>query len=677
MLTCGRPPPPFQYTCTLPPPAPKKQRSKSSEYRSKTLPAPSRRSSSQQPSPGQGDSGKCPEIKQNNCDPLTTITDNISSAQHVTEHAEDSCQISAGDTIFFASFRKATQDSPVSNTLCTIGEKTTANGKVDLALVSANGVKNMQGKSGNDWIDDECVKKIEVTEEKRKRKKEEFDNSSNELVSDRTSSSCSPPSKRSSIENFKSMTNVSSDESTKTKIGSISVTNCCLKQKQCGDEDRTDSTDMSTCSPQQQMKNSKYLIAPESLASRAKHESQEQLRKFKKNVSPDECKTKSSILHTRQNCHELRQSTGSTQRGSTSSSSSSSSVQRGGQDKKILKNIEEQPARMSPVLAIKNIMKKSDKNSKRKKNSSDKTPGKISSKKECPLVLEDKYSRVLIKGGQHSHSPTPSLASSTSTDTSRTLTDRSSYAPSNLSLLSDLLSEKDYQMWLTPALGEGKNNFKGIEDLDRYVFDMMAFTQDIQSPRASQISKSKKANRDFDDLIKILNHKKRQSTNLEMKKSLQIIIDFVGEKKQSCAISKCTKNSIEKVIKFGVENTASELIMEESEDYFMDCPNEEQRAKIRFQENKQNLCHLDTNTIPMISVAAPPVPSPRLKRKNRIDGSSPTPSSISTSSRLLRSDSKLSVSSLNSLIHELHQQTPPVEDRHTVSGSCASLETKV
>ena len=242
---------------------------------------------------------------------------------------------------------------------------------------------------------------------------------------------------------------------------------------------------------------------------------------------------------------------------------------------------------MSPVLAIKNIMKKSDKNSKRKKNSSDKTPSKISSKKECPLVLEDKYSRVLIKGGHHSHSPTPSLASTTSTDTSRTLTDRSSYAPSNLSLLSDLLSEKDYQMWLTPALGEGKNNFKGIEDLDRYVFDMMAFTQDIQSPRASQISKSKKSNRDFDDLIKILNHKKRQSTNLEMKKSLQIIIDFVGEKKQSCAISKCTKNSIEKVIKFGVENTASEFIMEESEDYFMDCPNEEQRAKIRFQENKQ------------------------------------------------------------------------------------------
>ena len=108
----------------------------------------------------------------------------------------------------------------------------------------------------------------------------------------------------------------------------------------------------------------------------------------------------------------------------------------------------------------------------------------------------------------------------------------------------------------------------------------------------------------------------------------------------------------------------------------MDCHNEERKASIRTEDDR---CELDRLTVapvlPMISVFSPPVPSPRFKRKNRIDGSSPTPSSISNSSRLLRSDSRVSLSSFNSLIHEINQNTFGMDEK--ISGSVLSLNNKV
>ena len=191
------------------------------------------------------------------------------------------------------------------------------------------------------------------------------------------------------------MSTLTADESKKTRSPAINMTNCEAKQKP--------SIDMSNSS-QQLMKNSKHPIASESLASRAKNESQEQLRKFKKNVSStDDCKTKSSILHTEQYCRESKQSVSPLQRISTGSESSVTSLlERKSPDKKQLKSLKEQSNRMSPVLAIKSIMRKSDKDSTKQKKF-DRVNNK--NKKEAPIVLEDKYSRVLIKTGQRS--PTP------------------------------------------------------------------------------------------------------------------------------------------------------------------------------------------------------------------------------------------------------------------------------
>ena len=56
--------------------------------------------------------------------------------------------------------------------------------------------------------------------------------------------------------------------------------------------------------------------------------------------------------------------------------------------------------------------------------------------------------------------------------------------------------------------------------------EMLAFTQNIETPRASFIKGSKKSG--TEDLVKILSKKKRQSTNLEMKKQLQVIIDYLN-----------------------------------------------------------------------------------------------------------------------------------------------------
>ena len=601
------------------------------------------------------DNNICRDITENTPDNQPKSTDINHVNSDVKEKIDDTCQLSNPETIFLTTFRKASQ-SPISlNSLSAIGEP-----ENQVAVISTNGIRNDKKEIKDDSpvsctdvsISGSEEHRDHLIEEKRKRKNE-INKSSKVSYIEHKSSSCSPPSKRSSFENVKSMPILTVDESKKTRSPAINMTNCELKQKP--------SRDMSNSS-QLLMKNVKYPIASESLASRAKNESQEQLRKFKKNVSMDECKTKSSILHTKPNCHESRQSVSPSHRISSCSNSSVSSLsERTSPEKKQHKSFKEQPNRMSPVLAIKNIMRKSDKDNKKKK--SDRPSNKAI--KEAPIVLEDRYSRVLIKTGQRS--PTPSLASSlsTSTETSTTLTDRSSYAPSNLSLLSELLSEKDYQNWLSP----GKNNFKGTEDLDKYVHDMIASTQDIETPRASQVRGNKKSG--TDDLLKLLSRKKRQSTNLEMKKQLQVIIDFIEDKKQNVDPEELFN------LKYGVENNTPAFLIEEAEDYFMDCHNaEEQKVIIRIEDDRYPMEKLDIKSkVPLISVAIHPVPSPRFKRKNRIDGSSPTPSSISNSSRLLRSDSKVSLNSFNSLIHELHQNSLDMEENN--SGSVLSLNSKV
>ena len=156
-----------------------------------------------------------------------------------------------------------------------------------------------------------------------------------------------------------------------------------------------------------------------------------------------------------------------------------------------------------------------------------------------------------------------------------------------------------------------------------------------------------------------------------MKKQLQVIIDFIEDKKQNVDPEELFN------LKYGVENNTPAFLIEEAEDYFMDCHNaEEQKVIIRIEDDRYPMEKLDIKSkVPLISVAIHPVPSPRFKRKNRIDGSSPTPSSISNSSRLLRSDSKVSLNSFNSLIHELHQNSLDMEENN--SGSVLSLNSKV
>ena len=155
-----------------------------------------------------------------------------------------------------------------------------------------------------------------------------------------------------------------------------------------------------------------------------------------------------------------------------------------------------------------------------------------------------------------------------------------------------------------------------------------------------------------------------------MKKQLQVIIDFVEDKKQNVSPERLFN------LKYGVQNFESSFKTEEAEDYFMDCHNEERKVAVKFEDLSNSLQIINVApVVPLISVSIPPIPSPRFKRKNRIDGSSPTPSSISNSSRLLRSDSRVSLNSFNSLIHEIHQNTLGMDEK--VSDSLLSLNTKV
>ena len=158
-----RPPPPFQYTSTLPPPAPKKQRSKSNDFKSKTLPV--RRSearvqnevtqnmsghvsSSDQcepvstPAPAkQGvtlmDNNICRDITENTPDNQPKSTDINHVNSDVKEKIDDTCQLSNPETIFLTTFRKASQ-SPISlNSLSAIGEP-----ENQVAVISTNGIRN-------------------------------------------------------------------------------------------------------------------------------------------------------------------------------------------------------------------------------------------------------------------------------------------------------------------------------------------------------------------------------------------------------------------------------------------------------------------------------------------------------------------------------------------------------
>merc|ERR1712241_1649014 len=116
----------------------------------------------------------------------------------------------------------------------------------------------------------------------------------------------------------------------------------------------------------------------------------------------------------------------------------------------------------------------------------------------------------------------------------------------------------------------------------------MAFTQDIKTPRASLIARDKKSSKEFDELIRILSYKKRHSTNFEMKKSLQIIIDFIGDKKENFKSSKA--NSI---LKNSVQRATSmrfiEPRFEEAGDCFLDCQLEEQQAKTLLEQSKVSI----------------------------------------------------------------------------------------
>merc|ERR1711892_576886 len=116
-------------------------------------------------------------------------------------------------------------------------------------------------------------------------------------------------------------------------------------------------------------------------------------------------------------------------------------------------------------------MKFSENEGRKKQKDPTKRPAK-----ECPIVLEDKYSKVLIKSGQHS--PTPSLASSASVTETSSI---SSIAQSSLSRLSELLSERDCQHWLSSGVEGSHHNNNEVETLDKHVSDLMAFTQDIKT----------------------------------------------------------------------------------------------------------------------------------------------------------------------------------------------------
>ena len=708
-----RPPPPFQYTSTLPPPAPKKLRSKSNDFKSKTL--PSRKSQNKQTAiklqqePNLASKSEQVSLLSDNDKKINSNIENDRSETgapqpHFDVKSEKSQELLTQTnreqgTIFFTSFRKAASSSDTTiNSLMAIGETDTistpmndtnsSNNDLQLSVISTNGVKNCNIHNApskiqceenqrelDKWDDKESTEKA-IHDDKRKRKKvaardkEEIPEAEGEKdIIDTNSnnfSDSSPPSKRSSFENVKNVSCMSLDEPKKTIAVPINMTNLCLKQHPCVTLDKS-------VTQNYEMSNSKIQVATESLASRAKHESQTQFKKLKKNVSLEDFRSRGSHeaktkqLDVRSSTNNKRISSGS----NSSCSSISSSVEKSFMDKKQMGHISPLPHKMSPVLAIKNIMRKSDKDSRRKKAEK----CSKSQIKKVPIVLEDKYSKVLIKNGDGKHSPTPSLASTAST-TCTTCTDPSTLTASNLSLLSDLLTEEHYQHWLSSGLQDGKNNFKGIDDLDKYVSDMIEFTQDIQTPRASQIKGGKKSGKEFDELVKILDYKKRQSTNCEMKKSLQVIIDFIGDKNKTYHGNNLISSQTNLKIKYPTCNELTNYITEEVGDCFMDCHNEEQKATILFEDKKYPLLLLTPKAINSPTVnkclnkdEGRPIPSPRFKRKNRLDGCSPTPSCLSSFSsmstlstrELQKSDSRVSLSSFNNMIQDLYQHSAGVE----------------
>ena len=81
----------------------------------------------------------------------------------------------------------------------------------------------------------------------------------------------------------------------------------------------------------------------------------------------------------------------------------------------------------------------------------------------------------------------------------------------------------------------------------------------------------------FDELVKILDYKKRQSTNCEMKKSLQVIIDFIGDKNKTYHGNNLISSQTNLKLKYPTCNELTNYIIEEVGDCFMDCHNEEQK----------------------------------------------------------------------------------------------------
>ena len=129
------------------------------------------------------------------------------------------------------------------------------------------------------------------TNEITKRDKEEIPEAEGEKdIIDTNSnnfSDSSPPSKRSSFENVKNVSCMSLDEPKKTIAVPINMTNLCLKQHPCVTLDKS-------VTQNYEMSNSKIQVATESLASRAKHESQTQFKKLKKNVSMEDFRSRGS-----------------------------------------------------------------------------------------------------------------------------------------------------------------------------------------------------------------------------------------------------------------------------------------------------------------------------------------------------------------------------------------------
>ena len=634
-----RPPPPFLYTSTLPPPAPKKYRSKSNDFKSKTLPVRKLSSAKEEEKPFQiviplqvqkseaegarrennKEGDECLEIST----PKLIVTDKkYVEKNNILSHSDPATLNSGSEAIFLTSFRKVSKTAP-KNSLEEIGEIDIRNGSAGprIAVVAANGIRNCiddeKKYPENDW---------EIYHNKEEEKTRQVEKSKD--VSLPFIKSCSPGRKSSSPDSIDDNVNTSlknSDFKNQRNV-SNSVANLCPEQ----------------------MKNKKYPVARESLVSRAKHESQEQLRKFKKNVCLDDCKTKCSTSNTKHPVHDDKSSSRSQTRTSGTSFNGSQSYQSAGIS--AVRN-----NRKSPVHAIKSIMRKPESEKKRKKKNQDKGEKVV---RESPIVLEDKYSRVLIAGRQQ-HSPTPSQAS---TDTS----DTSSLAPSNLSLLSDLLTDKDYHEWLCSGLRESKNNFKELQVLDRYVLDMIGLSQDIKTPRASLIARDKKSSKEFDELIRILSYKKRHSTNFEMKKSLQIIIDFIGEKKENF-ISTTKPNSLnENSIQRATSIKFIEPRLEEAGDCFLDCRLEEQQAKVLLEEEKVSVKFSEAPEIMVCSSEKEnlPVPSPRLKRLTRGETKSPTPSTAS--------NTRVSITNFNTLIQDLAQHSAVVQER--VSGTSIPLK---